>query len=85
MYVAMLAYCPGRYEGRILVLRAKIPILTRRNDEAMGWQAVTAGRVTVYSIPGGHDDCVSEKHGAELAFVLQQCAADFECVETAAE
>jgi len=80
MYRAMLAYVPGRYEGRMILLRTKIPTLTRRTDRTMGWQAVAAG-VEVHSVPGGHDDCVSKRHGRELASLLVRCAASSESGE----
>jgi thioesterase domain-containing protein/acyl carrier protein len=81
MYLAMLAYVPGRYEGRMILLRTKIPTLTRRSDITMGWQAVAAGGVEVHSIPGGHKDCVSERHGSGLISALLRCAATFESGE----
>lgn len=81
MYRAMLTYIPGRYEGRMILLRAKVPTLTRRTDMMMGWHAVAAGGVEVHSISGGHDDCVSERNGKELALLLQRCMAGLESTE----
>jgi acyl-CoA synthetase (AMP-forming)/AMP-acid ligase II/thioesterase domain-containing protein/acyl carrier protein len=78
MYRAMLAYMPGKYEGRMVLLRASVPTLRRRIDRTMGWQAVAAGGIEVHSIPGKHDDCMSERHCPALASVLLRCAADLE-------
>ncbi|HWC96792.1 MAG TPA: alpha/beta fold hydrolase [Candidatus Sulfopaludibacter sp.] len=73
MYRAMCEYVPGTYGGRMILLRAKTPTLFRTTDRAMGWQAVAPGKVEVHAIPGSHDTCVSEEHGAELALILSCC------------
>jgi thioesterase domain-containing protein len=72
MYRALATYKPEPYEGKVILLRAKVPTLYRSQDIRMGWQAV-AGGVEVHHVPGRHDDCFSEMHGAELAHVLLQC------------
>ena len=78
MYNAMQSYVPARYEGKVVLLRAKVPTLFRSNYITMGWESVAAGGVEVHTIPGRHDNCVSEFHGRELAAVLAQCALSFE-------
>jgi thioesterase domain-containing protein/acyl carrier protein len=78
MYRAMHSYVPGRYEGKIILLRAKVPTLFRSRHLTMGWETVAAGGLEVNSIPGRHDDCVLEFHGRDLAAVLVHCAAAFE-------
>jgi hypothetical protein len=77
MYQAMHSYVPTRYEGKIVLLRAKVPTLFRSSHVTMGWEMVAAGGVEVHSIPGRHDDCVSELHGRDLAAVLVRCAGVF--------
>jgi thioesterase domain-containing protein/acyl carrier protein len=77
MYQAMHRYVPAQYEGKIVLLRAKIPTLFRSRHPTMGWETVAAGGVEVHSIPGRHDDCVSELHGRDLAAVLVHCARVF--------
>lgn len=77
MYQAMHSYVPARYEGKIVLLRAKVPTLFRSRHVTMGWETVAAGGVEVHSIPGRHDDCVSELHGRDLAAVLVRCAGGF--------
>jgi acyl-coenzyme A synthetase/AMP-(fatty) acid ligase/thioesterase domain-containing protein/acyl carrier protein len=72
-YEALLNYQPGPYDGKVIVLRAKVPTLFRSRDSRMGWQAVAAGGVDVLFVPGRHDDCVSAVHGAGLAHALMQC------------
>jgi hypothetical protein len=78
MYRAMHSYVPGRYEGKIILLRAKVPTLFRSRHLTMGWETVAAGGLEVNSIPSRHDDCVLELHGRDLAAVLVHCAAAFE-------
>jgi acyl-CoA synthetase (AMP-forming)/AMP-acid ligase II/thioesterase domain-containing protein/acyl carrier protein len=77
MYQAMQSYVPRRYEGKIVLLRAKVPTLFRSRHLTMGWETVAAGGVEVHSISGRHDDCVSELHGRDLAAVLVHCAGVF--------
>jgi acyl-coenzyme A synthetase/AMP-(fatty) acid ligase/thioesterase domain-containing protein/acyl carrier protein len=77
MYRAMVRYVPARYEGKVVFLRAKVPTLFRSTCESMGWETVAAGGVEVHSIPGRHDDCMSELHGRDLAAVLVRCAGGF--------
>ena len=77
MYHAMLSYVPTRYEGKIVLLRAKVPTLFRSNNVTMGWETVAAGGVEVHLIPGRHDDCVAELHERDLAAVLVHCALVF--------
>jgi acyl-coenzyme A synthetase/AMP-(fatty) acid ligase/thioesterase domain-containing protein/acyl carrier protein len=77
MYQAMHSYVPTRYEGKIVLLRAKVPTLFRSRHVTMGWETVAAGGVEVHSIPGRHDDCLSELHGRDLAAVLVHCAGVF--------
>ena len=72
-YRALLTYKPGPYEGKVILLRAKVPTLFRSRDARMGWEAVAAGGVEVHHIPGGHDDCVSAAHCAELGRLLMRC------------
>jgi acyl-CoA synthetase (AMP-forming)/AMP-acid ligase II/thioesterase domain-containing protein/acyl carrier protein len=81
MYHAMHSYIPTRYEGKIVLLRAKVPTLFRSHHVTMGWETVAAGGVEVHSIPGRHDDCVSELHGRGLAAALVHCAEAFEFSE----
>jgi thioesterase domain-containing protein len=81
MYRALLAYVPKEFDGRMIVLRAKVPTLFRGRDMAMGWQSVAARGVEVHSIPGRHDDCLSKEHSQVLASVLMRCAASIESVE----
>jgi thioesterase domain-containing protein len=83
MYSAMHAYVPTRYGGRVILLRAKVPNLFRSRDAMMGWQSVSSGGLDVRTIPGRHDDCMSEEHGVELAAVLESCAATLESGSTA--
>jgi thioesterase domain-containing protein len=77
MYQAMHRYVPTQYEGKVVLLRAKVPTLFRSRHVTMGWETVAAGGVEVHSIPGRHDDCVSELHGRDLAAVLINCAGVF--------
>jgi acyl-coenzyme A synthetase/AMP-(fatty) acid ligase/thioesterase domain-containing protein/acyl carrier protein len=81
MYQAMHSYVPTQYEGKIVLLRAKVPTLFRSRHVTMGWETVAAGGVEVHSIPGRHDDCVSEPHGRDLAAVLLHCAGVFASTE----
>jgi amino acid adenylation domain-containing protein len=81
MYRALLAYVPKEFDGRMVVLRAKVPTLFRSRNLAMGWQSVAARGVEVYSIPGRHDDCLSKQHSPELASVLMQCAVGIESTD----
>jgi thioesterase domain-containing protein len=83
MYHAMLSYVPTRYEGKVVLLRAKVPTLFRSNNVTMGWETVAAGGVEVHSIPGRHDDCVAELHERDLAAVLIHCAGVFASSEPA--
>jgi acyl-coenzyme A synthetase/AMP-(fatty) acid ligase/thioesterase domain-containing protein/acyl carrier protein len=77
MYQAMHRYVPAQYEGKIVLLRAKVPTLFRSRHVTMGWERVATGGVEVHSIPGRHDDCISELHGRDLAAVLVHCAGTF--------
>jgi acyl carrier protein len=77
MYQAMHHYVPKQYEGKVVLLRAEVPTLFRSRHVTMGWETVAAGGVEVHSIPGRHDDCVSELHGRDLAAVLVHCAGVF--------
>jgi acyl-coenzyme A synthetase/AMP-(fatty) acid ligase/thioesterase domain-containing protein/acyl carrier protein len=77
MYQAMLSYVPSQYEGKVVLLRAKVPTLFRSRHVTMGWETVAAGGVEVHSIPGRHDDCISELHGRDLAAILVHCAGAF--------
>lgn len=77
MYQAMNSYVPTRYDGKIVLLRATVPTLFRSRHRTMGWETVAGGGVEVHSIPGRHDDCVSELHGRDLAAVLVHCAGVF--------
>jgi thioesterase domain-containing protein len=78
MYRAMCTYIPKRYEGKVVLLRAKVPNLFRTRDPAMGWETLAAGGVEVHPIPGRHDNCMSELHNRDLAATLASCAAAFE-------
>ncbi len=80
MYRALLAYVPNGYEGRVILLRAKVPTLFRSHDATMGWQSVSRG-VEVHPIPGRHDDCVSKRYSSKLASVLVRCAGSIESTE----
>ena len=81
MYQAMLSYVPSHYEGKVVLLRAKVPTLFRSRHLTMGWETVAAGGVEVHSIPPRHDDCISEPHGRDLAAVLAHCAGVFASTE----
>lgn len=81
MYQAMHRYIPTQYEGKIVLLRAKVPTLFRSRHITMGWETVATGGVEVHSIPGRHDDCVSERHGRALAAILLHCAGVFASTE----
>ena len=81
MYRALLTYVPKEFDGRMVVLRAKVPTLFRGRDMAMGWQSVAARGVEVHSVPGRHDDCLSKQNSQVLASVLMRCAASIESVE----
>jgi acyl-coenzyme A synthetase/AMP-(fatty) acid ligase/thioesterase domain-containing protein/acyl carrier protein len=78
MFHAMRVYVPARYDGKVVLLRAKVPTLFRSNRVTMGWETVAGGGVEVLEIPGRHDDCLSRPHGRELAGILLECAAAFE-------
>lgn len=78
MYSAMHTYVPARYEGKVVLLRAKVPTLFRSHHITMGWESVAARGLEVHLIPGRHDDCLSERYGRDLAAVLVQCAEAFE-------
>jgi amino acid adenylation domain-containing protein len=73
MYRAMLTYSPGPYEGKVVLLRAKVPTLFRTRDTRMGWDLVAVLGVELHQVPGRHDDCLSDVYGAELARVLVRC------------
>jgi hypothetical protein len=78
MYNAMHAYIPERYEGKVVLLRAKVPTLFRSGSVTRGWETLAAGGVEVHEIPGRHDDCMSPLHGEDLAATLLHCAKAFE-------
>ncbi|MDP9051840.1 MAG: alpha/beta fold hydrolase, partial [Acidobacteriota bacterium] len=77
MYRAMFRYVPPKYEGKVALLRAKVPTLFRGTRKSMRWETVATGGVEVHTIPGRHDDCVLELHGRDLAAVLVRCAEGF--------
>jgi len=78
MYQALLRYVPTRYEGKVTLLRAKVPTLFRSHDVSMGWEAVVVeGNLEVCLIPGRHDDCISERYAGELSAILAGCTQAF--------
>ncbi len=72
-YRALSTYMPRPYEGKVILLRAKVPTLFRSRDARMGWDSVAAAGVEVHHVAGAHDDCVSAAHGKELALLLMRC------------
>lgn len=74
---AMNDYTPPRSEGKVVLLRPRVPALWRSGDPRMGWQYV-ATDVDVIPIAGVHTSCLEKKYARQLARVLQDCAARFE-------
>ena len=74
---ALKDYTPPRFEGKLVLLRARVPALRRTTDRCMGWQYVAAG-VHVESIGGSHYTCLEKRCAGQLARVLHDCAARFE-------
>lgn len=76
MYRAMLAYVPGAYAGRMILLWARVPTLFQETDPKMGWQFVAGAGLEVYPIAGRHGDCMDEQRLPELAALLLHCIAN---------
>lgn len=77
MFTVMRSYQSKPYPGRVVLLRARVPILSRGRDPYMGWTTVAAGGVDRRLIPGKHGDCVSGRYAPELAETIAHYAAEF--------
>jgi thioesterase domain-containing protein len=71
--LAMAAYKPGPYRGRVTLLRVKTLSLFRAHDPAMGWADVAAGGVDIRMVPGAHYNILEQPHVAGLAEQLRRC------------
>jgi phthiocerol/phenolphthiocerol synthesis type-I polyketide synthase D len=72
-------YAPGRYDGRVLLLRARDPhpLTTAldprylRTDDSLGWDEFSAG-LEVVRVPGDHVSMIDPPHVAVLASALAE-------------
>jgi amino acid adenylation domain-containing protein len=60
-------YRPGRFRGRLAVLKSRIRRLVHRADRDLGWGKWVDGVVDVRTIPGNHGSIFDEPHIQELA------------------
>jgi thioesterase domain-containing protein/aryl carrier-like protein len=83
---AVERYRVAAYPGRITLLRASSvdPAALREltpqrrqvfKDPTLGWDAVAAGGVDVYTVPGSHQTMIEAPHVETLAEVLRACIA----------
>ena len=74
---ALQAYTPGRYPGRIVLLRAAEAddddAAEYAHDPAMGWREFSQLVVTVRLVPGTHATIADEPHVAALVEQLEAC------------
>ncbi len=68
---AMRAYIPGRYDGRVTLLRADEGVAQWVDEPTARWGRVAA-EVATHDIPGSHTSCVRE-HVRALAARIQRC------------
>jgi len=74
-YVALGAYTPKPYAGRITVFRAQHQPLHCSHDPHMGWDGLGA-EVDVREVPGYHLGLVQEPHVEDLARALLEAIDD---------
>ncbi len=65
-----LSYVPGRYQGRVVLLRAAQQPAGKRHSRGLGWESVCA-RLDVVDVAGEHDTLYGPKYGPTLGRALR--------------
>ncbi len=69
---ALMGYKIPRYDGDILLVRAKNSFYNNEYDKDLGWSHFTTGKVKVLTVPGDHNSIFWEPHVDVLAEELQK-------------
>ena len=72
-YQALKAYHPKPYPGKVTLFRALNRPLLNTYDPEEGWQKLSPGRITVYSIPSSHEGMFKKPHVDAVAKYLKLC------------
>jgi amino acid adenylation domain-containing protein len=70
---ALQAYRPGRYAGRVTILRSVAGPSGPGGDRTMGWGDLAEGGAEVFELPGTHQTLLNEPCVSEVARALQAC------------
>lgn len=71
--IAMSAYCPTIYPGRLTIFRSASRTVLDGDDELLGWRGLAEGGIEVQHIIGNHLDMMSEPNVRMLAEKLRAC------------
>lgn len=69
---ALMGYKIPRYDGDLLLVRAKNSFYNNEYDKDLGWSHFTTGKVKVLTVPGDHNSIFWEPHVDVLAEELQK-------------
>jgi medium-chain acyl-[acyl-carrier-protein] hydrolase len=75
---AMLRYAPGRFDGRVLLIRSQDKaglmqtVVADYDQPAFGWQSLCAQPVKIGSVPGDHSSLLKGQNLPILGSLLQQ-------------
>jgi len=86
-YDAFCTYTPKKYNGDIILFRAReidaeiasdfgIDIEEDKADISLGWRKYTSGEVVVLHVPGDHATMITDPHVRVLAREIKQVLAD---------
>jgi MbtH protein len=70
---ASARYIPGRYPGRIMLIRGRAQPVSRLQPYDLCWSALTADGVEVINVPGAHGGMLKPPFVEELARRLRLC------------
>ncbi|HYU33835.1 MAG TPA: amino acid adenylation domain-containing protein [Thermoanaerobaculia bacterium] len=75
-YRALCAYCPGTWEGRLVLIRAADPIPGLPPDANQGWSELARAGAEVHVLPGDHYSLLRAPQVAAVAAVLSRDVRD---------
>lgn len=70
---ALVKYQPGRYDGRVTLIRTRGHPLLCSFDHQYGWGELARGGVEVKVVPGGHGNVLAEPYVSAVAQALEPC------------
>ena len=70
---ALRGYRPLAWDGRIVLFRARAPVVGLFYDPVAAWEALARGGVETIPMPGDHVTIIEEPNVAVLAESLRRC------------